>query len=80
MVEIRHSEQPLRVTIIDDKHVNIKEIKEPTSRVKELNKKTFIFYDIKNKDWVNWFRRIFLKIFNSSIDAHVRIEEIKKIK
>ena len=80
LVQIRHAEQPLRVTIIDDKHMNIKEIKEPTGRIKELNKRTFIFYDIKDKDWISWLRRIFFKMFNSSIDSHRRIEEIKKIK
>ncbi len=80
MVEIRHIEQPLRVTVIDDKHVNIKEIKEPTGRIKELNKKTFIFYDITNKDWVEWFRKIFWNMFNSSIDAYKRLDELKRLK
>jgi hypothetical protein len=80
LIQIRHIEQPLRVTIIDDRHVNIKEIKEPTGRLKELNKKTFIFYDITDKDWINWFKKIFWNMFNSSIDANKRLEELKKIK
>jgi len=80
LIQIRHIEQPLRVTIIDDNHVNIKEIKEPTGRLKELNKKTFIFYDITNKDWVEWFRKIFWNMFNSSIDSNKRLEELKKLR
>ena len=80
LIQIRHIEQPLRVTIIDDKHANIKEIKEPTGRLKELNKKTFIFYDITDKEWVDWFRKIFWNMFNSSIDAHKRLKELKKLR
>jgi len=80
IVEIHHREHPLRATIIDDNLVNLKEIKEPTGREKELSKKTFIFYTIKDKDWVGWLTRIFWKMFSSSIDANKRIEELKKLK
>jgi len=79
LIQIRHREQPLRVTIIDNKLFNMKEIKEPTGREKELNKKTFIFYTIIDKEWVEWITKIFWKMFNSSIDASKRLEEMKKI-
>tara|TARA_Y100000310_G_scaffold325742_1_gene389718 strand:- start:14130 stop:14969 length:840 start_codon:yes stop_codon:yes gene_type:complete len=80
LIEIHHREQPLRVTMIDNKIINIKEIKEPTGRKKELNQKTFIFYTIKNKDWAEWLSRIFWKMFSSSIGAEKRLNEIGKIK
>jgi len=80
LIEIRHREQPLRVTIVDNKLCNLKEVKEPTGREKELNKKIFIFYTIKDKDWTEWLSRIFWKMFSQSIDANKRIEEINKLK
>ena len=42
LVEVHHREQPLRVTLIDNEIANLKEIKNPTGRDKELNKKVFI--------------------------------------
>ncbi len=80
LIEIHHREQPLRATIIDNKIINLKEIKEPTGREKELSKKTFIFYTIKDKDWCEWLSKIFWKIFSSSINANKRLQEMNKIK
>jgi len=80
LIEIRHREQPLRVTVIDNKLCNLKEIKESTGREKELNKKIFIFYTIKDKDWTEWLSRIFWKMFSQSIDANKRIEQINQLK
>lgn len=79
LVEIRHVEQPLRAIVFDKKVLRLKEIKEPTGKVNELNKKTFIFYTIKDKEWVDWSSRIFWKLFSKSMNANRRIEELKKI-
>jgi len=80
MIEIRHREQPIRGLIIDNKILRIKEIKEPTGKAHELNKRTFIFYTIRDKSWVEWLSRIFWKMFSCSIDARKRIEELKNLK
>lgn len=80
MVEIRHKEHPIRATIVDNKFFDIKEIKEPTGKISELDKKIFIFYNIKDKEWVEWLTKIFWKMFSSSIDARKRIMELEKIK
>jgi len=80
LVEIHHREQPLRATIIDNDLINIKEIGEPTGRKNELTEKVFMFYTIKNKEWVEWLSRIFWKMFSSSIDSKKRLEEMRKIK
>jgi len=79
-VEIRHTEQPLRALISDGKLIRIKEIKEPTGRINELNKKTFIFYTIKDKSWVEWLSKLFWHIFSNSIDARKRVDELKKLR
>ncbi len=80
LVEIRHKEQPLRALIIDNKILRLKEVKEPTGKIKELNKRIFIFYTIKDKEWIEWCKRIFWKMFSGSINANKRIQEIKKLK
>jgi hypothetical protein len=80
LIEIHHAEQPVRATIIDDKLINIKEEKEPSGRINELEKRVFIFYNITNKDWTDWLTKIFWKIFSSSITAEKRLKELEKIK
>ena len=80
LIEVRHREQPLRCLIIDNNYFNIKEIKEPTGRSKELDKKVFIFYNIKDKEWTEWISKLFWKMFSSSVDAEKRLNELNKIK
>jgi len=80
LVEIHHKEQPLRAVISDNKSMIIKEIKEPTGKVHELNKRIFIFYSIKDREWCDWLSKIFWKMFSSSIDAKKRIEEMHRLK
>lgn len=80
LIEIHNREQPLRATVIDNRIINLKEVKEPTGREKELSKKTYIFYTIKDKDWSDWLSKIFWKMFASSIDSKKRLEELNKLK
>lgn len=80
VIEIRHREQPLRAVISDNKILRIKEVKEPTGREHELKKKIFIFYTIKDKEWIEWISRIFWKMFTNSIAAEKRLQEMNKLK
>jgi len=79
-IEIRHREHPIRAAIIDSKFFRIKEIKEPTGKQKELDKKLFIFYTVRDKEWTEWLSRVFWKMFSQSIDANKRLEELNKLK
>lgn len=79
LIEIRHREQPLRASISDNKIARIKEIKEPTGKIHELQEKTFIFYTIKDKEWLEWLSKIFWNLFSKSIDSKKRIEQIKNL-
>lgn len=79
LVEIRHREHPIRAFVIDNNSIRLKEIKEPTGKIKELDKKKFIFYTIKDKDWTEWLSKIFIKLFHTSIGAEKRIEELNKL-
>ena len=79
LVEIRHRDQPLRTTIVDNQFFNMKEVFLPTGREGELKDITFVFYTIYDKEWIEWLTKIFWKMFSSSIDANRRIEELKNI-
>ncbi len=79
-VEIRHCQQPLRAIIFDNKLFRIKELSEPTGKINELNKKVFIYYTIKDKEWIDWLKRIFWKMFSFSISANKRLEELNRLK
>lgn len=75
-IEIRHCEQPLRALIIDKKLVRFKEVKNPDERKK---KKTFIFYNIYDKEWVEWLQKVFWNLFTTAVPAEKRIQEIETI-
>jgi len=79
LIEIRHREHPIRAFVIDNKSIRLKEIKSPTGKIKELDKKKFIFYTIKDREWTEWLSKIFNKMFNSAISAEKRIEELNKL-
>jgi len=80
LIEIRHDAHPLRGVIIDGKIIRLKEVKEPTGKLNELNKKVFLFYDITDKSWAEWLSKIFWKKFSNSMDAYKRLEHLKGIK
>jgi hypothetical protein len=79
LIEVHHKKQPLRAIIFDGKISRLKEIKEPTGKIKELNKKVFLFYTIKDKNWTEWIIKIFYKMFNESINSQKRLDELNKI-
>lgn len=80
-LEIRHCEQPLRCIIIDNKIARLKEIKDPANYKKgELAKKTFIFYEIYDTEWLEWLKKVFWNLFRPAMPASKRIEEINSIK
>jgi hypothetical protein len=80
LIDIRHDEHPIRAAIIDNKIIRIKEIKEPTGKIHELNKRKFIYYTMRDKDWAEWLAKIFWKKFNNSIDATKRLSELDKLR
>ncbi|MEK6963147.1 MAG: hypothetical protein AABX70_01875 [Nanoarchaeota archaeon] len=77
-IEVRHCEQPLRAVIIDDYYANIKEVLNP-QHIRELKKKTYIFYKVQDPEWVNWLQKVFWHLWNQSIDAQKRLEALKTL-
>jgi hypothetical protein len=79
LIEVRHRDHAIRAFIIDNKTIRLKEIKEPTGKIKELDKKKFIFYTIKDKNWADWLGKIFNKMFSTSIGSEKRLNELNKL-
>ena len=78
-IEVRHSFQPLRAIIVDDKIARLKEIKSPSDYEQENRTKTFIFYTITDPVWVKWLKEVFHSYFDSGDYAEARIRELKSI-
>ncbi len=76
LIEVRHREQPLRAVVIDDKFTRFKEIRDPSTSQK---KKTFIFYGIYDREWIEWVQKVFWSLFTTAIPAEKRIKEIETI-
>ncbi len=77
-IHIRHCEQPLRSVIVDDKLVTFKEVLYP-DQYRELKKPTFLFYRIRDPEWIQWLQKIFWHLWNQSIDAEMRLEALKTL-
>jgi hypothetical protein len=80
LIDIRHDEHPIRAAVIDSKIIRIKEIKEPTGKIHELNRRKFIYYTMRDREWAEWLSKIFWKRFNNSIDANKRLIELNKLR
>ncbi|MFH1248718.1 MAG: hypothetical protein V1660_01040 [archaeon] len=76
VIEVRHREQPLRAIVIDSKLARFKEVRVPSNK----KKKTFTFYCIYDKDWIEWIQKIFWNLFSTAIPAEKRIKELETIK
>ena len=79
-IEIRHCTQPLRAMIIDENILSLKEVFGPQYyRKQELAKKTFIFYLIKDSEWIYWMQKVFWHLWERSIRSEDRISVIKEV-
>lgn len=80
LVEIRHSRQPLRGFIIDNKVVRLKEVEKSDFYKKgELEKDFRVFYEIYDEEWVDWLQKVFWNLYRHSIPAERRIKEFEAI-
>jgi len=76
MIEIRHSLQPLRTTIIDNKVAVFKETFYPSNYEKdELDETKFLLYYIYDPEWIEWLKKVFFNFYRISVDAEKRIED-----
>ncbi|MCX6709811.1 MAG: hypothetical protein NTV63_02540 [Candidatus Woesearchaeota archaeon] len=81
MVEIRQCEQPLRAFVIDDELVRFKEILNPEDYSKdEIENKTYAFYEITDKEWIDWLIKVFWSLFRTALPAEKSIKDLKSIR
>jgi molybdenum-dependent DNA-binding transcriptional regulator ModE len=80
LIEIRHAEQPLRAVVIDDKVVRFKELLDPLRyKAGELDKHTYVFYEVHDKEWVEWLSRVFFSLFRAGVPASRRLDGLNSI-
>ncbi len=81
VVEIRHTFQPLRATIVDDKIITLKEEKSPLEfRGDELKEGFSIILKIYDEEWLEWLQKIFWNLFRTAIPAQKRVQELEDIR
>jgi hypothetical protein len=80
MIEVRHSVQPLRSFVVDNRFARFKET-QSTAHVKkhELERQTCIFYEIYEPEWVEWTQKIFWNLFRTAVPAQKRLENLEAI-
>ena len=74
VIEIRHRYQPMRGALIDESLLRLTETP-PTGP----GEKKVIFYEIEDNEWVEWVKEVFWKMFQESIPADKRIEDLKSV-
>ncbi len=79
IIEIRHREQPLRGVIVDNKIARLKEIRYADETI-EMKDDLYLYYTFVDNDWINWLKRIFQKMYSSSVIAKKRLDEIDLLK
>ena len=81
VVEIRHTFQPLRAIIVDDKIITLKEEKSPLEfRGDELKEGFSIILKIYDEEWLEWLQKIFWNLFRTAIPAQKRVQELEDIR
>ncbi len=66
---------------ISEKFRQLREKKDPEYYTQgELKKKIEIFYNIFDKEWIDWLQKVFWKMFSTAMPAEKRLKEIVLIK
>ncbi len=79
-ISIRHRLQPLRGFIIDERiAILIDDLESFKHKPKELSKKGYIIYEIHDLEWIEWLKKVFFDMYNSSISADKRLVEMSRI-
>lgn len=80
-IEVRHAEHPLRGFVVDGREARFKETKSPSEYKRgELDAETFIFYNIRDEEWVEWLRKLFFAMFRTALPMEHRLTAIESIR
>ena len=81
MIEIKHREQPLRGFVIDNRIARFREMRDPSDYEKgELDERVLLYYELFDREWIEWFQKIFWYFFRTAIPAEKRIKDLMSIK
>ena len=81
LIEIRHAQQPLRGFVIDGNLARFREVLDPAGYEKgELDKSMLLFYEIYDKEWIEWLQKIFWHVFRTAMPAEKRIKDLNSIR
>ncbi len=79
-IDVRHTEQPLRGFIIDDKIFRLREEKQKKDyKEGELDDDLYVIYDINDRDWIEWGEKVFWNMYTNALPIENRIKELEKI-
>jgi len=78
VIDLRHSEQPLRAFIVDNKIARLRELK--FAEKSNIKKKAYIFYEIFDEGWIEWLQKVFWKSFRTGLAAQKRIKDLESIR
>lgn len=81
-IEMRHAPHPLRAFIVDDGFAQLKETYAPQLKIADngAKKDLFIFYCIRDPEWVSWMQKVFWHLFRTALPAQDRFRELKTIR
>ncbi len=80
-IEIKHHYQPLRGYIVDESFArfNTQELKEMYQE-KELPQDIRLYYEIYDKEWLEWLIIVFWKLYKTSNDYYNRFKQINELR
>jgi len=81
LIEVRHRDQPLRGFVIDNHIARFREVRDPSDYERgELDERILLFYEIFDKEWIEWLQKVFWYLFRTAIPAEKRIKDLKTIR
>ena len=80
LIEIRHEIVPVRAYIFDNTIAKFGEIAMGQKKKGQIQNKIAIYYELKDKEWVEWLQKLFWKKFQKAIPCSKRIENIRSFK
>ncbi len=79
-IDIRHIEQPLRGFVIDDKIAKLREEKKKQDYEEgELDNDLYIWYDIHDKEWVEWLEKVFWNLHSNALPIENRVQDLEHV-
>jgi hypothetical protein len=79
LLQLRHAVTPLRAYIFDTSVARFGEIANSQGKPGQRAGKTAIYYELKEKSWLEWIQKLFWKKFQEAIPAKKRVDNLMVI-